>query len=125
MNLRPAILMGLLLLGACSTGPRREHPTTVVTRPNPSRPDPNASVGAENVMGRSAQMLISTFGQPALDVREGSARKLQYLGQDCVLDAYLYPPRASAEAVVTHVDTRLRDGRDTDRRSCIASLPRR
>ena len=34
------------------------------------------------------------FGTPDLDVREGTARKLQFLGPACVLDAYLYPPRA-------------------------------
>jgi hypothetical protein len=68
--------------------------------------------------------LLSLFGQPALDVREGNARKLQFLGPSCVLDAYLYP-RGRAEAVVTHVDARLPDGRDADRAACVSSLQRR
>ncbi len=65
------------------------------------------------------------FGPPDLDVREGAARKLQFLGPACVLDVYLYPPRAGAEPVVTHVDARLPDGRDMDRSSCVAALSRR
>jgi hypothetical protein len=77
------------------------------------------------VTGRDAATLIRLFGQPALDVQEGSARKLQFSGQDCVLDAYLYPQRERGEPVVTHVDARLPDGRDAERTSCIAALRRR
>jgi hypothetical protein len=42
-----------------------------------------------------------------------------------VLDAYLYPPRRGAEPVVAHVDTRLPDGRDTDKAACVEALSRR
>jgi hypothetical protein len=62
------------------------------------------------------------LGQPGLDIHEGRARKLQFLGPICVLDAYLYPPPNGAEPVVTHVDARLPDGRDMDRASCVAAL---
>ena len=58
-------------------------------------------------------------------MREGRARKLQFLGPACVLDAYLYPPRGGGDPVVTHVDARLPDGRDMDRSSCVAALSRR
>ena len=81
--------------------------------------------GLEAVMGRSAGALIALFGNPGLDVREGPGRKLQFLGPACVLDAYLYPPRRGGEAVVTHVDTRLPDGRDTERGPCVEALSRR
>ena len=77
--------------------------------------------GLQGVMGRTAAALTGLFGQPALDVREGTARKLQFANQVCVLDAYLYP-RAGGEAVVTHVDARLPDGRDIDRASCVSSF---
>ena len=74
-------------------------------------------------MGRNARALTSLLGSPGLDIREGSARKLQFAGPVCVLDAYLYPPRSgSSEPVVTHVDARLPDGRDMDRASCVAAL---
>jgi hypothetical protein len=72
-------------------------------------------------MGRTASALINSFGQPDLDVREGSARKLQFSNETCVLDAYLYP-RSGGDPVVTHVDARLPDGRDVDRASCVAAL---
>lgn len=75
-------------------------------------------------MGRSAGALIALFGTPGLDAREGPARKLQFLGPACVLDAYLYPPRRGGEAVVTHVDTRLPDGRDADGATCVEALSR-
>jgi hypothetical protein len=81
--------------------------------------------GLDDVMGRDARALAALLGNPALDVREGPARKLQFLGPTCVLDAYLYPPRGGGEAVVTHVDARLPDGRETDRGGCIAVLSRR
>lgn len=81
--------------------------------------------GLESVIGRGARALIALFGPPDLDAREGPARRLQFLGPACVLDAYLYPPRAGAEAIVTHVDARLPDGRDMDRASCAAALSRR
>jgi hypothetical protein len=84
-----------------------------------------ATTGLEGVMGESARGLAALFGAPDLDLREGAARKLQFLSPVCVLDAYLYPPRAGAEPLVTHIDTRLPDGRDIDRSSCVAALSRR
>ena len=70
-------------------------------------------------------MLAAQFGKADLDVREGSARKLQFVGPACVLDTYLYPPAVGGEPIVTHVDARLPDGRDMDRASCVAALSRR
>ena len=78
--------------------------------------------GLEGVMGQSATTLQAQLGAPELDVREGEARKLQFAGAACVLDAYLYPSANGREAVVTHVDARLPDGRDMDRASCVAAL---
>ena len=52
-------------------------------------------------------------------------RKLQFLGQGCVLDIYLYPPEPRAEPVATHVEARSRsDGGDTDRAACINEVER-
>jgi hypothetical protein len=74
------------------------------------------------VLGRTAAVLSAQLGRPALDIREGTARKLQFESPACVLDAYLYPPAAGGEPIVTHLDARLPDGRDMDRASCIAAL---
>jgi hypothetical protein len=76
-------------------------------------------------MGRNARALTALFGNADLDARDGPARKLQFVGPVCVLDAYLYPSRGGGEPVVTHVDARLPDGRDMDRSSCVAALSRR
>ncbi|HEX8512913.1 MAG TPA: hypothetical protein VF688_07380 [Allosphingosinicella sp.] len=116
-------LGALLVLGGCAA--RTEQAAPVVARPPAQRAVPYTSTGLEAVLGRTARMLEAQFGKPALDVREGPARKLQFGGAACVLDAYLYPPKGGGEPIVTHIDARLRDGRDLDRASCVAALTRR
>ena len=120
MRLRSrCLLLSALLLAGCAT-PRGEAPRV----PEPATPS-YSMAGLEAVMGRSAQALVAQFGRPDLELREGNARKLQFLGPACVLDAYLYPPRGGGEPVVTHVDARLPDGREMDRSSCVAALQAR
>jgi hypothetical protein len=118
-------LVALLVLGGCATAKGEGTAPAVQQRPPPQRVVPYNSTGLENVIGRTARMLEAQFGKPSLDVREGPARKLQFAGAACVLDAYLYPPKGGGEPIVTHIDTRLRDGRDLDRASCVAALARR
>jgi len=126
MGRLPLALLTTAALAACV--PPQERPRPVPVR-NEHRPNVSAPLrtptGLEGVMGRSASALVALFGTPGLDVREGPARKLQFLGQGCVLDAYLYPPRRGGDPVVTHVDARLPDGRDTDRAACVETLSRR
>jgi hypothetical protein len=76
----------------------------------------------DRVMGKEARTLIQMFGEPAQDVREAAARKLQFATTDCVLDAYLYAPSEGKDAVVTYVTARVSDGRDAERNSCISAL---
>lgn len=85
---------------------------------------PYTGAGLERVIGQNAAGLTQVFGQPDADVREGNARKLQFQGPICVLDAYLYP-KGSAEPRVTYVDAREPDGSAIDRASCVAALTRR
>lgn len=75
-------------------------------------------------MGRDAPVLLALFGPAALDLREGPARKLQFRGPACTLDAYLYPPPAGGAPRVTWVDARTPVGADMDRASCVAALAR-
>jgi len=75
-------------------------------------------------MGRTATQLTALLGEPAQDLRERTARRLQWTGPSCVLDAYLYPPASGGEAVSTYLDARLPDGADIDRASCVAALVR-
>lgn len=82
------------------------------------------SAGLERVIGQDAAGLVRLFGQPDADVREGPARKLQFAGPICVLDAYLYPKDNEAPRV-TYLDAREPDGSTIDRASCVAALTRR
>lgn len=127
MRIIMAALLAAMIV-APAAGQRSRSRTAPAVRPPAQREAPPPAPrrrGLDDVMGRDARALLALFGAPALDVREGPARKLQFLGPACVLDAYLYPPRGGGEAVVTHVDARLPDGRETDRSACIALLSRR
>jgi hypothetical protein len=105
-------LPGLVLVANCA--PSNTPPPATAALP--------ANIGG--VVGQNAVGLSSLFGQPTADLREGTARKLQFSGPICVLDAYLYP-KGSAEPRVTWVDTRQLDGKPIDRASCVAALTRR
>jgi len=118
---RPLLWTALLPLAGCAAAP--VAPPAVRTAPPAA---PLATTGLERVMGKDAAQLIALFGQPDADLREGDARKLQFAGPICVLDAYLYPPEGrGGAAVVTHIDTRQSDGSSIDRASCVAALARR
>ncbi|HEX8574475.1 MAG TPA: hypothetical protein VF759_17170 [Allosphingosinicella sp.] len=124
LGLRGTGVAALLLLAGCAAGKADVAPPTQ-PRGAVQRPVSYTTTGLEAVLGRTARALEAQFGRPGLDVREGSARKLQFAGPACVLDAYLYPPKGGGEPIVTHLDARLRDGRDIDRASCVAALTRR
>ena len=108
----------LLLLGGCAAAGGR--PVTA-----PRLPLTYGNVGLERVTGQTAAALTQLFGEPDADVREGTARKLQFQSGICVLDAYLYPPSTGAEPRVTYLDAREPDGSTIDRASCVAALTRR
>ena len=117
------VLGAAMLLGGCVSSkvePPRQPPPV-----QPARPATYSVVGLETVMGRNARALETMFGRPDLDVREGTARKLQFISPICVLDTYLYPPRGGGDPIVTYIDARLPDGRDMDRSSCVAALSKR
>lgn len=108
----------LVLLSGCVTA------TGNAPEPAARVPLPFTAAGLERVIGSDAAGLTRLFGQPDADVREGTARKLQFQSRICVLDTYLYP-KGSAEPRVTYVDARQPDGRAIDRASCVAALTRR
>ena len=111
------LLVPFVFLSGCVSATTEAPPTT-----GTARPLRQSSAGLEGVMGRDAAALTRQFGTPALDVREGTARKLQFASQVCVLDAYLYPRSGGGQALVTHVDTRRPDGSDIDAASCVSAL---
>jgi len=118
---RIAALLVPLALGACVSTPPPAAPVRRVEAPPPVQPSYSPQ-GLETVIGRTAAYLQAELGTPDLDIREGAARKLQFAGPACVLDAYLYPPQARGEAIVTWIDARLPDGRDASRVSCVNAL---
>ena len=141
--MRPVLPIPLLLLvAACTTVPTSTQQTSTAPPPRtpqpipPTRPAPPAAgvhapqimrlPGLEEVIEHDAAALVSRFGDPRLDVHEGDMRKLQFAGEACVLDVFLYPLRAGAEPVATHVEARrASDGQDVDRAACVAALQRR
>ncbi|MDO6412803.1 hypothetical protein Q4F19_00255 [Sphingomonas sp. BIUV-7] len=117
LPLVPPLLLVLALSACGPTAPPASTP------PPPSRAAAPAA-GLDRVMGQSAPSLIASLGTPALDVREGTARKLQFRSPACVLDTYLYPPAGGGDPKVTWIDARTPTGADFDRASCVASLAR-
>jgi hypothetical protein len=105
-------------VAACAPTTAKQPPTVAA----PAAAPRYSPLGLEGVIGRTAGVVVGQFGKPVLDVREGTARKLQFIGPACILDTYLYPPAAGGEPIVTHIDARQRDGRDMDRASCVAAL---
>lgn len=142
MSPRLAALAVLPLLGACASAIPQSSPpagspsaSRPVTAPPPTRPAPPSAAagfrapkvmnlpGLEGVIGADADALQRMFGTARLNVWEGDARKLQFTGEACVLDVYLYPLRPGAEPTATYVDARrASDGLDVDRAACVAAL---
>jgi hypothetical protein len=130
-----AVLIGVFATAACATGaPKTAAPRpSIATVPVPQVPVPKdvtvvappESDGA-SVIGQRAGSLTKRFGLARIDLKEGEARKLQFAGQSCVLDVYLYPVAAGTEPVATHVDARLRsNGATIDKAACIAEVETR
>ena len=109
--------LGMALAGCAATPSTR--PATAGQVAVPYNP-----IGLERVIGQDATSLVRLFGQPDADIREGSARKLQFQGRFCVMDAYLYPKDGGTPRV-TYIDAREPDGSTIDRASCVAALTRR
>ena len=112
--MRRLILASTLLLAACATRP--QEPVAQV-------PQAPATGEPRRLLGLTAAELVGHFGNPALQIREGTSLKLQFRGPRCVLDAYLYPS-TGGHLRVSHVDTRAPNGADMDQAACISALQR-
>jgi hypothetical protein len=140
-DLRFALSATALLLAGCTTTvvppPQQQSPASPTrqavppTRPaaplvtGARAPDIQRLPGLEEVIEHDATSLARRFGDPQLDVREGDMRKLQFAGEACVLDVFLYPLHEGQEPVATHVEARrASDGQDVDRAACVAALRR-
>lgn len=137
---RFAALALLPLVAACATTPSQTATAPaapVVTAPPPQqqvvRPAQSTNTfraprvmnvpGFEWLVGKNDTAVGNFFGMPALEVKEGDGRKLQFRGPSCVLDVYLYPLRPGADPSVTYVEARrASDGLDVDRLACATAL---
>lgn len=134
---RLALILAPLALGACAGGagstPILSGNTKPAARPAPAtpaaafrKPQMDRERGLEDVLGQRAATLIARYGKPRIDLGEGDARKLQFAGENCVLDIFLYPLDAGEEPVATHVEARQRQGgASTDKARCLAEIERR
>jgi hypothetical protein len=117
---RAAALALLLALAACSSTP------TIVPAPQPAiklPPPPTQNLtGLERVMGQDANTVIRVLGTPVQDLFEAKARRLQFAGDDCVLDAYLYATEGEGEQRITYIEARNRAGQTVDRKACVDEL---
>lgn len=121
-----------ILLSACASGgagtgsgkgPVARVPVRTPASAPPPRPRVLAAPGLEGVIGARIPELVDQFGPARLEVWEGDARKLQFTGNACVLDIYLYPPAPGREPEATYVEARrASDGQDVDRAACVAAL---
>lgn len=109
--------------------PRSSPPSRVlkyrqpVRQPTPPPPQVQHLTGLEGVIGATTAELTRQFGPARLDVWEGDARKLQFTGDACVLDVYLYPSAQGREPQATYIDARrASDGKDVDRPACVQAL---
>jgi len=110
--MRRIIFASILLLAGCATRPQQQPEAPVTQSPTTRQP--------RGVLGMTTAELVGHFGNPALQVREGTSLKLQFRGRSCVLDAYLYPQNNVLR--VTHVDARTLTGVDSDQAACISAL---
>lgn len=113
---------------AARTVPR--PPAAAIVRPPVRQPPPPARrqilPGLEGVIGASRDQLVGQFGPARLDVYEGDVRKLQFSGDACVLDVFLYPPAPGREPQATYVEARrASDAQDVDDVACVNALRKR
>lgn len=74
------------------------------------------------LVGMDARALQRQFGKPRLDIRDPTARKLQFANDRCILDAYLYAPAENREPVVTYFEARTPAGVAADGNACAKIL---
>ena len=112
------VLASTLILTGCAMAPQQPAPQSAPQTPEIVATPRTVRSG---LVGLDAQDLVARFGNPALQVHEGTSLKLQFRGRACVLDAYLYPSSGGVLRV-THIDTRAPSGVDTDQAACISAL---
>jgi hypothetical protein len=120
--LAPLVALALAGCGGVVVPPQSASFTPAT--PPPATPQAAAPRFA-GLIGAEARALIRLFGEPRLDIRDPAVRKLQFSDGQCVLDAYLYPPRERREPVATYAEARRSDGEAMNWEDCATRLARR
>jgi hypothetical protein len=91
----------------------------------PTAPSAPRQFDYRTINGMSAGELIQHFGKPRLQIVEGEGTKLQFVGANCILDVYLYPPPSGGTPRATLIEARNSQGSDVSAQSCAATLEKR
>lgn len=79
--------------------------------------------GLATIIGANSAALMNRFGKARIDLKEGSARKLQFADDKCVIDIFLYPLQVGQDPVATHIEARNRkSGAAEDKAVCARGL---
>lgn len=115
MSARSPLLIALavpLALSACA--PTQTDVRSTAPAPVTASYDRTAGV----LMGMTATRLTALFGEPRLDIRDRTVRKMQFDTGRCIIDTYLYTEKRGQEPTTRHVDARTPDGTDTELSAC-------
>ena len=91
--------------------------------PSPAPPEkPAIDDDPERLMGLDTRQLTRLLGNPGFVRRDSSAQLWRYRNKTCILDLFLYRNTGRAEYIVSHVETRRREGGSTAKRECFGAL---
>ncbi len=105
-------LLGALALSACGA------PQQADVAPLPTPPMASAYGPPKPLVGLDAKRLVARLGEPRLDIRDRTVRKLQFMTGGCIVDAYLYTTARGKEPTVSFAEARWPDGKDADLSAC-------
>ena len=118
--MRAPSLLALLPLAAC-VAPDTPRPAAAARKPLSASAAPSGSATGA-LIGRTAVELTGMFGKPVQEAYELDARRLQWSGGRCVLDAYLSRTDGRGERRAIYADARTPAGEPVDAEACAASL---
>ena len=105
------LLLGLLVLGACASGPQQ---ATLALPAPPPEGEPGGFIGM------TASALRASFGTPSFTRRESGSELWRYDNAQCRAFFFLYP--AGREMGVRHVETTPHGPREAADMKCLAAL---
>ncbi len=106
---------------APAAGPPRDAAATPVLAPAPPE-KPAIDDDPERLMGLGTAELTRLLGNPRFVRRDSSAQLWRYRNKTCILDLFLYRDAGRSGYLVSHVETRHREGGAAPKRECFGAL---